>query len=249
MRYVSTRGTAPELGFTDVLLAGLATDGGLYVPVEWPTLPAAAVGATYAQRAAQIIQLFVGDDLAPATVQRLCDEAYATFAHPEVVPLVKWRDGDYVQELFHGPTLAFKDIALQLVGRMFDEVLRTRGQRVTVVGATSGDTGSAQGCLMSLEIGVRYPHRLAGIVGISGWPEEPEKLAVAQSPWAKEQKFLITHGTYDPLIPIAGAKAAYAKLRTAGLAIEWHEFPKEHTIFGELELRVIREFVTKAAGR
>ena len=143
MRYVSTRGTAPELGFTDVLLAGLATDGGLYVPVEWPTLPAAAVGATYAQRAAQINQLFVGDDLAPATVQRLCDEAYATFAHPEVVPLVKWRDGDYVQELFHGPTLAFKDIALQLVGRMFDEVLRTRGQRVTVVGATSGDTGSA----------------------------------------------------------------------------------------------------------
>ena len=143
MRYVSTRGTAPELGFTDVLLAGLATDGGLYVPVEWPTLPAAAVGASYAQRAAQIIQLFVGDDLATATVQRLCDEAYATFAHPEVVPLVKWRDGDYVQELFHGPTLAFKDIALQLVGRMFDEVLRKRGQRVTVVGATSGDTGSA----------------------------------------------------------------------------------------------------------
>ena len=143
MRYVSTRGAAPELGFTDVLLAGLATDGGLYVPVEWPTLPAAAVGATYAQRAAQIIQLFVGDDLAPPTVQRLCDEAYATFAHPEVVPLVNVRDGDYVQELFHGPTLAFKDIALQLVGRMFDEVLRTRGQRVTVVGATSGDTGSA----------------------------------------------------------------------------------------------------------
>lgn len=119
-------------------------------------------------------------------------------------------------------------------------------------GFATGSTfmfGFSQGCLMSLEIGVRYPHRLAGIVGISGWPEEPEKLAVAQSPWAKEQKFLITHGTYDPLIPIAGAKAAYAKLRTAGLAIEWHEFPKEHTIFGELELRVIREFVTKAAGR
>jgi len=143
MRYVSTRGKAPELGFTDVLLAGLATDGGLYVPIEWPVLPLAAAGATYAQRAAQIIQLFVGDDLAPATLQRLCDEAYATFAHPDVAPLVKLRDDDYVQELFHGPTLAFKDIALQLVGRMFDEILRTRGQRVTVVGATSGDTGSA----------------------------------------------------------------------------------------------------------
>ncbi len=143
VRYVSTRGVAPEMGFTDVLLAGLATDGGLYVPAEWPTLPPAAAGARYAQRAAQIIQLFVGDELAPATVQRLCDEAYATFAHPDVAPLVQMREGDYVQELFHGPTLAFKDIALQLVGRMFDEVLRARGQRVTVVGATSGDTGSA----------------------------------------------------------------------------------------------------------
>ncbi len=147
VRYVSTRGTAPELGFTDVLLAGLAIDGGLYLPSEWPALPAAAAGATYAQRAAQIIQLFVGDDLSPATVRRLCNEAYATFAHPDVVPLVKLGQGengtDYVQELFYGPTLAFKDIALQLVGRMFDEVLRARGQRVTVVGATSGDTGSA----------------------------------------------------------------------------------------------------------
>ena len=143
VRYISTRGAAPELGFTDVLLAGLATDGGLYVPTEWPALPPAVAGATYAQRAAQIIQLFVGDDLAPATVQRLCNEAYATFAHPDVVPLLKLREGDYVQELFHGPTLAFKDIALQLVGRMFDEVLRERSQRVTVVGATSGDTGSA----------------------------------------------------------------------------------------------------------
>lgn len=143
MRYVSTRGVAPELGFTDVLLAGLANDGGLYVPTEWPALPPVVAGATYAQRAAQIIQLFVGDELAPATVQRLCVEAYATFAHPDVVPIVQMNDVDYVQELFHGPTLAFKDIALQLVGRMFDEVLRARGQRVTVVGATSGDTGSA----------------------------------------------------------------------------------------------------------
>lgn len=143
MRYISTRGTAPELGFTDVLLAGLANDGGLYVPTEWPSLPPAAVGATYAQRAAQIVQLFVGDELTPATVQRLCTEAYATFAHPEVAPLVRLRDGEFIQELFHGPTLSFKDIALQLVGRMFDEVLRERCQRVTVVGATSGDTGSA----------------------------------------------------------------------------------------------------------
>jgi len=143
VRYVSTRGSAPEVGFTDVLLAGLANDGGLYVPTEWPALPPDTAGPTYARRAAQIVQLFVGDDLAPATVQRLCDQAYATFTHPDVAPLVQLRDDDFIQELFHGPTLAFKDIALQLVGRMFDEVLRERGQRVTVVGATSGDTGSA----------------------------------------------------------------------------------------------------------
>jgi threonine synthase len=162
VRYVSTRGSAPELGFTDALLAGLATDGGLYVPSEWPSLPPRAQGATYAQRAAQIIQLFVGDELPAATVQRLCDEAYATFAHPSVVPLVQLHDHHFIEELFHGPTLAFKDVALQLVGRMFDEVLRARGQRVTIVGATSGDTGSAaidgvKACA-NVDIVILYPH-------------------------------------------------------------------------------------------
>ena len=162
VRYVSTRGSAPELSFTDALLAGLATDGGLYVPAEWPALPARVPGATYAQRAAQIVQLFVGDDLPAATVQRLCDEAYATFAHPAVVPLVQLHHEHFVQELFHGPTLAFKDVALQLVGRLFDEVLRQRGRRVTIVGATSGDTGSAaidgvNDCA-NVDIVILYPH-------------------------------------------------------------------------------------------
>ena len=162
MRYVSTRGVAPVLGFTDALLAGLATDGGLYVPERWPALPPLVPGATYAQRAAQVIQLFVGDDLPAATVQRLCDEAYATFAHPAVVPLVQIGPGHFVQELFHGPTLAFKDVALQLVGRLFDEVLRARGTRVTIVGATSGDTGSAaidgvKHCA-NVDIVILYPH-------------------------------------------------------------------------------------------
>jgi len=161
-RYVSTRGQAPELGFTDVLLAGLANDGGLYVPQSWPTLPARVPGSTYAERAAQIIQLFVGDELPADTVLRLCNEAYATFAHPAVVPLVQLHHEHFVQELFHGPTLAFKDVALQLVGRLFDEVLRARGQRVTIVGATSGDTGSAaidgvKRCA-NVDIVILYPH-------------------------------------------------------------------------------------------
>ncbi|MFM2078522.1 MAG: threonine synthase [Actinomycetota bacterium] len=162
VRYVSTRGGAPELGFTDALLAGLATDGGLYVPAEWPALPARGADAGYAARAAQIIQLFVGDELSVDTVRRLCDEAYATFAHPAVVPLVQLHDQHFVEELFHGPTLAFKDVALQLVGRMFDEVLRARGKRVTIVGATSGDTGSAaidgvKACA-NVDIVILYPY-------------------------------------------------------------------------------------------
>jgi threonine synthase len=143
VRYVSTRGRAPELGFADVLLAGLAVDGGLYVPDSWPSLPPVRPGATYAERAAQVIVPFVGDDLDQATVLRLCREAYATFRHPAVVPLVQLADHHFVQELFHGPTLAFKDVALQLVGRLFDHVLGQHGRRVTIVGATSGDTGSA----------------------------------------------------------------------------------------------------------
>mgnify|MGYP001306605810 CR=1 FL=1 len=163
MRYVSTRGTAPELGFADVLLAGLATDGGLYVPTEWPALPTSATpAATYAERAAQVMAPFVAPDLDDATLRRLCDEAYATFRHDAVVPLVQIGHRQWVQELFHGPTLAFKDVALQLVGRMFDHVLAQRSQRVTIVGATSGDTGSAaidgvKTCA-NVDIVILFPH-------------------------------------------------------------------------------------------
>jgi threonine synthase len=142
-RYVSTRGRARELGFSEVLLAGLATDGGLYVPDAWPSLPVLVPGATYAERAAQVIGEFVGDDVPADVLMDLCRQAYATFAHPAVVPLVQIDDGQFVQELFHGPTLAFKDVALQLVGRLFDHVLAQQGRRVMIVGATSGDTGSA----------------------------------------------------------------------------------------------------------
>jgi threonine synthase len=143
LRYVSTRGQAPELGFTDVLLAGLASDGGLYVPAEWPRLPSGAVGMSYAQRAAQVMQTFVGDEIAPDALVAMCADAYSAFDHPAVVPLVQIDDEHFVQQLFHGPTLAFKDVALQLVGRLFEHVLSQQGRRVTIVGATSGDTGSA----------------------------------------------------------------------------------------------------------
>lgn len=142
MRYVSTRGRAPELGFCDTLLGGLAPDGGLYVPKEWPPTQSSLIG-NYAERAAAIMQPFIGDEIPPDVFVALCRDAYSTFRHPEVAPLVQLAPEHYLLELFHGPTLAFKDIALQLIGRLFDYVLTQRGERVMVIGATSGDTGSA----------------------------------------------------------------------------------------------------------
>jgi threonine synthase len=142
VQYVSTRGQAPVLGFADVVLAGLATDGGLYVPSRWPQLPTDAATA-YVDVAQQVISPFVGDDLDADTLSRLIREAYSTFRHPDIVPIVDLEPGHKVMELFHGPTLAFKDVALQLLGRLFDHILSARGQKVTIVGATSGDTGSA----------------------------------------------------------------------------------------------------------
>ncbi len=143
MRYVSTRGRAPVLDFAGVLLAGLAEDGGLYVPEAWPRFSPGEIralrGLPYAELVAAVMAPFVGD--AVPGFSRLCAEAYAGFDHPAVVPLVQLETGLFVQELFHGPTLAFKDLALQLVGRMFEVVLG--GELLTIVGATSGDTGAA----------------------------------------------------------------------------------------------------------
>jgi threonine synthase len=161
MRYVSTRGDAPDLGFADVLLAGLANDGGLYVPTQWPGLPDVGGHTTYADIAAAVMQPFVGDDLPPGVLVDLCRDAYSTFRHPAVTPLVQIDDRHWLLELFHGPTLAFKDVALQLVGRMFEHVLTDRSQRITIVGATSGDTGSAaidgvKGC-DHVDIVILYP--------------------------------------------------------------------------------------------
>jgi threonine synthase len=147
MRYISTRGQAPVRDFTGVLLAGLAEDGGLYVPEAWPRFaPAdwrALRGLPYSVLAARVLQSFVGDAISFGTLQSLCHDAYAGFDHPAVVPLTQLEPNLFVQELFHGPTLAFKDMALQLIGRLFDHVLTERDAHVTIVGATSGDTGSA----------------------------------------------------------------------------------------------------------
>ena len=142
MHYVSTRGAAPVLDFGDALLAGLADDGGLYVPEAWPVLGDGGRG-DYVETAVEVMSPYVGDSVGADAFAAMVEDAYAVFDAPDVVPIVELSDGIHLLELFHGPTLAFKDVALQLVGRLFDHELDRRGERVTIVGATSGDTGSA----------------------------------------------------------------------------------------------------------
>jgi threonine synthase len=143
MKYWSTRGSAPELGFADVLLTGLAPDGGLYVPRSWPSGHTASAGLPYAEFAAEVMWPFVDGSIARDVFEAICSDAYETFTADDVIPIVPMADGIELVELFHGPTLAFKDVAMQLLGRLFDHELGKRGSRVTVVGATSGDTGSS----------------------------------------------------------------------------------------------------------
>jgi threonine synthase len=147
LRYISTRGQAPARDFADVLLTGLAEDGGLFVPESWPHFSPAdwrsLRGLPYGELAARVMQPFIGTAIPFDTLRRICRDAYAGFGHPAVVPLVQLETGLFVQELFHGPTLAFKDMAMQALGRLFDHVLTERNACVTIVGATSGDTGSA----------------------------------------------------------------------------------------------------------
>jgi threonine synthase len=147
VNYISTRGRAPVLGFEDVLLAGLARDGGLYVPETWPVMPADRIaslaGRPFADVAVEVILPFTGGCLTRAELAAMAEAAYASFGHPAVTPLTQIDRRTFVLELFHGPTLAFKDVAMQLLARMMDHVLAKRGRRATIVGATSGDTGGA----------------------------------------------------------------------------------------------------------
>jgi threonine synthase len=147
MEYISTRGSAPALDFEGATLAGLASDGGLYVPREWPRFTEAEIagmaGLPYAQLAAKVMQPFVGESLSYERLLELTSQAYGRFAHKAVTPLRQFDEQQWLLELFHGPTLAFKDVALQLLGLLFEEFLGRSDRNLTIVGATSGDTGSA----------------------------------------------------------------------------------------------------------
>ncbi|MBI1493481.1 threonine synthase [Halocynthiibacter styelae] len=147
MKYISTRGQAPELSFEDAMLTGLARDGGLYVPEDVPTLTKAEIadmaGLSYEEIAYRVMRPFVGDSFGDDEFRGLIQKAYAGFAHDARAPLKQLAPNHFLLELFHGPTLAFKDFAMQLIGQMFQAALTKRGQRIVIVGATSGDTGSA----------------------------------------------------------------------------------------------------------
>lgn len=166
MRYVSTRGQAPALGFAEAMMTGLASDGGLYVPEAVPTLSheeiAALAGLPYEEAAFRVMRPFVGDAFGDDEFRALIDASYAAFGHAARVPLVQVGASHFLLELFHGPTLAFKDVAMQLIGRMFAQELARTGRRIAIVGATSGDTGSAaieafRG-VEGVDVFILYPH-------------------------------------------------------------------------------------------
>ncbi|HAW14356.1 MAG TPA: threonine synthase [Cellvibrionales bacterium] len=166
MKYISTRGNAPELNFEQVLLTGLATDGGLYVPASLPEFSADQIsswaGLAYHELAFEIVSPFVGDCIPDDDLRAILAETYKDFSHPAIAPLIQLDRNEWILELFQGPTLAFKDFALQLLGRLLDYFLKKRNQRVVIMGATSGDTGSAaiEGCRRcdNIDIFILHPH-------------------------------------------------------------------------------------------
>ncbi|MES1925188.1 threonine synthase [Salinisphaera sp. T31B1] len=172
MRYISTRGASPALNFEDVVLTGLAPDGGLYVPETLPYFDhdalAAMAGLPYTEIAFRVMRPFVGGEIDDATFRRLIDESYATFNHDAVTPLKQLDSNHFLLELFHGPTLAFKDVALQLLGRILDHLLKRRDEKGVIMGATSGDTGSAaiEGCRAcdNLDIFILHPNERVSAV-------------------------------------------------------------------------------------
>ncbi len=167
MIYVSTRGNAPELGFRDVILSRLASDGGLYLPKRWPKFDkefmSELAGLSYAEVAKRIIYPFVGNEISQKALSRIVDKAYRNFSYPAITPLVQTNRNEWILELFHGPTLAFKDIVMQLFSSLTDSILENRKHKIAIIGATSGDTGGAAinafKNLSNFDILILFPHR------------------------------------------------------------------------------------------
>ena len=162
MKYVSTRGQSAPVDFVEACLTGLAPDGGLYVPETWPQIEPANPSESYVDVATHILSAFAGDSLSEADIRGLCERAYGTFSHQSVTPLSQCGPNKFVMELHHGPTLAFKDVAMQFIGQLYDLVLGRRGERMSVVCATSGDTGGAAAAAFagasSVDLFILHPH-------------------------------------------------------------------------------------------
>lgn len=214
--FISTRGQAPEAGFADVLLAGLAPDGGLYMPAEWPHFGAAEIaafsGRRYQDVAFEILSRFVGDSFTAAELREDIEAAYAGFEKPEIAPLSAMSGNRYLLELFHGPTFAFKDIALQILGRLFARALTRRGGKATIVAATSGDTGSAAiaalGGLPNITVFVMHP---------KGRVSEVQRRQMTTSGHANVHNIAIEGSFDDAQSIVKGLFAETAFARTVGL--------------------------------
>ena len=240
MHYVSTRGSAPVLGFADVVLAGLATDGGLYVPEYWPTAEP-NIDGSYAELAVSIFSPYLGGDISNDTMLALSRDAYSTFRHPDVVPLVDLEPGHQLMELFHGPTLAFKDVALQLLGRLFDHILTQRNEKVTIVGATSGDTGSAaidgvKNC-DNVDIVILYPKGRVSDV-------QRRQMTTVDSP---NVRTVAVDGTFDDCQDLVKAMFNDAAFRernslSAVNSINWARVMAQVVYYFEIARRVRGEF-------
>jgi threonine synthase len=209
--HISTRGEAPAVGFTEAMLTGLAADGGLYMPERWPALPpdqiAGFAGQPYAEVAKAVLGL-LADDVPKAALEAMIESAYAGFAHPAVCPLVQLSDNLFLLELFRGPTLSFKDVAMQLLGRLMDHVLESRGAEATIVVATSGDTGSAAveafAGLSRIDLFVLYPH---------GRVSEVQRRQMT-TPTAGNVHALAIEGTFDDCQDLAKAMFNHARFRS-----------------------------------
>ena len=162
MQYVSTRGDGATVGFADACLAGLAPDGGLFTPSEFPQIEKARPGESYTSLATRILSAFAGSSISEAKMGELVERAYASFAHQSVTPLFQVGPDRWLLELHHGPTLAFKDVAMQIIAQIYDHLLTERGERLTVLCATSGDTGGAAAAafagLSSVDVFILHPY-------------------------------------------------------------------------------------------
>lgn len=253
LAYVSTRGDAPKLNFPDVLLAGLAQDGGLYVPERWPSLPSTPdlFELSYEEVATEIMWPFLAGTWQKDEFAQLVADAYSGFGHPQIAPLVSLgdpHDNLWLMELFWGPTLAFKDIALQLVGRLFDAELSRRGQQVTIVGATSGDTGSAaiQACRDkdTIDIFILHPHGRTSDL-------QRRQMTTVNSPTVFN---IAIEGSFDDCQDIAKALFGDADLReqlrlSSVNSINWARVMAQIVYYVWAQLRVVEEMgATRVAG-